>query len=319
MALFEPQVLLVPRDDVVTRDVVDRRLGGLGRDGRILAVDQLLPRGAGDARQAPVPVAERRRHRVLLALDAVLRERRVLEDVEPDLERLVHVAHMDRRRRRRHASGQELHPLVNLIDGHRRRPAGPHHRSADGLEAELVLRLEERARADAAPATGALRELERQVLHAAPAAAPAAAAGHRRQQRRFEPGDVVVFRNVDDQPVRQRRPEVGRLRRLEVERGELPEELLGPRALSGRGGRRGDRGFRGRRRGWRRLGLGRLLPGRVEPGREQRRDDQKGQDSITHRHIPFSARLRHPAAGSLRAGRRTPKGAAAISRAPGHR
>ena len=181
-----------------------------------------------------------------------------LEDVEPDLEALVHVAHVNRHRRRGYAAGQELHPLVDLVGGHRRRPAGPHHGSADGLDAELVLRLEERARA-AAAAAAALRVGHRPAVHPAPPAAAAAATGHRRQQRRLEPGDFVVLGDVDDEAVRQRRPEIRRLRRLEVERGKLPEELLGPRALGRRRRRRRHRRLRGRR-----LGLGRLPVRRVQ-------------------------------------------------------
>ena len=88
-------VFLVPGDQVVAGDAVDRRLGRLGGDRRVFAVDQLLVNPRGDLRDILVAVADPGQSRSLSRLSLSSGKAGFVKNVHPDLQAFVEVADVD--------------------------------------------------------------------------------------------------------------------------------------------------------------------------------------------------------------------------------
>ncbi len=265
-------VLLVPRDQVVARDAVDGRLGRLRHDRRVVPVDEALERPAGHLADVPVAVPDPGQHRLLLALEAVLRERRVVQQVHPDLQPLVHVTDVQRQRRRRHGARQEVHPLVDLVGGHRRRAARAHDGAGQGVHAELVERLEEGAPAAGPAARRAAPVMPARPPRPIPPPPPPEITGDRMVASNH--GNLVIFGDVDDKSVRQDVRNSAAFGGLKSSGGIL--ELIGTRSLGRRPGLRGRLG---------RCGLCQQRLGRDEA--PQCADQHDRRKSLQHGHGHF--------------------------------
>ncbi len=150
-------VPLVPGDQVVAGDRVDRRVLDHARQRRVVAVDQPPEFAAGDLRDVVVAAGDRRLGLSLGQVDLFLVEDRITQHVHEDAQHVVEVFLEAVHRRRAvlaaHAGLDEGGPrgeeVVDLVAGHRLRAALAHGLAEDAAESGLVRRLVVRSGADA--------------------------------------------------------------------------------------------------------------------------------------------------------------------------